>query len=202
MNHGTARSPIVDQDGKIIGDHVRIGPKYRMNEFQASILNGQQDTIQQRFDLRNNNAVYLREQLKDFPGLKVQKMYEGTDSAAYYLFGMSYQKEHFNNADRDIFLKAINAEGVGLSGYISQGLHKEPWTNYILGLRGYRSMFGKKRLQQWEKDLHKPGCDKACAHMAGLYAVGTLLGTKKDMDSVVEAIMKVYKNRDQLSKII
>lgn len=202
MNHGTARAPMTDRNGKIIGDHVRIGPKYRMNEFQASVLNGQQDTIKQRFDIRNNNAIYLREQLKDFPGMEVQKMYEGTDNASYYLFGMSYKKEYFNNTDRSIFLKAINAEGVGLSGYISQGLHKEPWTDYILGLQGYKSMFGKKRLQQWKESLHLPECDKACGHMAGLYAVGTLLGTRKDMDSVIEAIMKVYKNRDQLAKLI
>ncbi|MEI3798334.1 MULTISPECIES: DegT/DnrJ/EryC1/StrS family aminotransferase [unclassified Chitinophaga] len=201
MNHGTARTPMVDANGKILGDHVRIGPKYRMNEFQASVLNGQQDTIQQRFDIRNNNAIYLREQLKDFPGLKVQKMFEGTDSASYYLFGMSYQKEHFNNADRSLFLKAIGAEGVGLSGYISQGLHREPWTGYIMEQQGYKSMFGKKRLQQWKESLYLPECDKACGQMAGLYAVGTLLGTRKDMDSIIAAIMKVHKNRDQLAKL-
>lgn len=202
MNHGTAKAPLKYPGGNHTGYDITIGPKYRMNEFQACVLQGQQATIQSRFDLRNENAEYLRAQLKDFPGLQLQKRYPGTANGAYYLLGMSYKKEHFNNADRSLFLKAIGAEGVGLSGYIANGLHKEPWTDYVMSLQSYRSQYGKKRMQQWYAEMqHLPGCDQVCAEMAGLYAVGALLGTKKDMDTIVEAIMKVHRNREQLVQL-
>jgi hypothetical protein len=32
----------------------------------------------------------------------------------------------------DKFQKAIEAEGISLSKYIANGLHREPWTEHIL----------------------------------------------------------------------
>ena len=202
MNHGTAKTPRKDANGKVLGVHVTIGPKYRMNEFQAAVLQGQLSTIQERFDKRWENGQYLTAQLKDFPGLKVQKQYPGTENGAYYLFGMSYQQDAFDGITRNQFLKAINAEGIGLSGYIANGLHREPWVDNIAARKSYRSVYGEARMKQWREQIkHMPNCDKVCAEMAGLYSVGVLLGTKKDMDSIVEAIMKVYKNRSKLKNL-
>src|SRR5690606_34844892 len=50
-----------------------IGPKYRMNELEATILNGQLPGVKARFDKRNDNANYLRDKLKDFAPLKPQR---------------------------------------------------------------------------------------------------------------------------------
>ena len=130
QNHGTTRKGVTE----------RIGPKYRMTEFEGAILMGQMPGFKERHELRNRNANYLRSKLKNFPGLVPQKQYEGTTSSAYYKFAMSYHKEHFNNADRSKFLKAIGAEGIGLSGYIGRGLHKDPWTDYIMNLKVYQKI--------------------------------------------------------------
>ena len=35
---------------------------------------------------------------------------------------MTYHKEHFNNADRSKFLKALEAEGISLTAYIPNGI--------------------------------------------------------------------------------
>jgi hypothetical protein len=37
--------------------------------------------------------------------------------------------------------------------------------------------------------------------MAMVWASGPLLGTREDMDDIVDAIFKVHENRDQLSEI-
>ncbi|HWS01453.1 MAG TPA: DegT/DnrJ/EryC1/StrS family aminotransferase, partial [Prolixibacteraceae bacterium] len=103
QNHGTTRK----------GRSVTIGSKYRMNEFEGAILLAQLSGVKERFALRNQNAAYLTSKLKDFPGLVPQKLYEGTESGSFYLYTMSYHKEHFNNAPRDKFLKALAAEGIG-----------------------------------------------------------------------------------------
>jgi len=191
MNHGTTRKGITE----------RIGPKYRMTEFEGALLMGQLPGLQERHEIRNRNANYLRSKLKGFPGIVPQKLYEGTASGAYYRFSMTYNKEHFNNADRSKFLKAIQAEGIPLSGYIAHGLHKEPWTDYIQNLRVYKKMYSPERMKQYKAQLEFPNCDKVCDTLVSISGPGPLLGTQADMDDIINAIMKVYENRDKLSSI-
>jgi len=190
-NHGTSRR----------GRTEVAGPKYRMNEFEGAILLGQWPGIKERFALRNENAAYLNAQLKAFPGVVPQKLYEGTTSGAYYVYGMRYHKEHFNDADRRTFIKALRAEGVSLSTYIGQGLHREPWVEHILNRPVYQEMYSRERLEQYREDNNCPNCDQVCRDMVSFWASGRLLGTKKDMDDVVNAIFKVHENRDKLKSI-
>ncbi len=191
QNHGTNRK----------GRSETIGPKYRMNEFEGAILLAQLESAKERFLLRNKNAAYLSSKLKNFPGLVPQKLYEGTQSGSFYLYTMSYKKEHFNNATRNQFLKALAAEGISMSGYIPNGLHKEPWTDHILNLKVYQKMYSPARLQQYREELTYPKCDQVCEDMVMLWASGPLLGTQGDMDDIISAIMKVHANRDQLNRL-
>ncbi|MBN1851204.1 MAG: DegT/DnrJ/EryC1/StrS family aminotransferase [Pirellulales bacterium] len=190
-NHGTSRR----------GRTEMPGPKYRMNEFEAAVLLGQLPTAQERFELRNKNANYLSAQLKGFEGITPQKLYEGTESGAWYLYGMSYHKEHFNGASRSTFLKAVAAEGIGLSSYIRNGLHREPWIDYILGQRIYQEMFSQERLESYRAETACPNCDRVCQEMVMFWSSGMLLGTEQDMDDIANAIFKVHENRDQLQQI-
>ena len=114
---------------------------------------------------------------------------------------MSYHKEHFAGASRDTFLKAVAAEGVGLSPYIGNGLHKEPWIDHILGQRVYKEMFPKDHLEKYRTATGCPNCDKVCEEMVMLWASGPLLGTTQDMDDVINAIFRVHENRDKLASI-
>jgi dTDP-4-amino-4,6-dideoxygalactose transaminase len=191
-NHGT------DKTGK----HVTIGPKYRMNEFEAAVLLGQLPTAVQRFELRNRNADYLTAKLRDFPGLRPQKKYDGTESGSYYNYAMSYKKEHFNNATRAQFLKALAAEGIALSGYIPRGLHHEPWVDHILQLPDYQKMFSPARLKAWREAMRSlPNCDKVCEEMVVLHGSGALLAGTADMDDIIGAVMKVYEQRGELGAV-
>jgi perosamine synthetase len=190
-NHGTSRR----------GQTETIGPKYRMNEFEGAVLMGQLSGARERFQRRNENAAYLTGRMKDIPGLTPQKLYEGTQSGSFYLYTMSYHKERFNDVDRATFFKAISAEGVSLSPYIKQGLHREPWIDNILDSKVYKKMYSAKRLRDYREQLACPNCDKVCAEMAMLWASGPLLGTRADMADIADAIQKVYENRDKLRQI-
>jgi perosamine synthetase len=191
QNHGTNKK----------GRTVRIGPKYRMNEFEAAILLSQLAGVRERFDTRNRNAFYLNSKLKDFPGLVPQKLYEGTESGSFYLYMTTYRKENFNDTPRALFLKALEAEGVSLSTYIPQGLHKEPWPEHILSLREYQKMYSPARLKSYREQLSCPRCDSVIDNIAMIWASGPLLGSREDMDDIINAVMKVYENRDQLKLI-
>ena len=192
QNHGTSRQ----------GRTETIGPKYRMNEWEAAVLLGQLPGVEERFARRNENADYLTSRLKDVPGIIPQKKYKGTGKVSWYLYMMSYHKEHFNNASRSKFLKALRAEGVGMSPYISQGLHKEPWVDHVLNLDVYKSFYSRERIQKYRDELSLPNTDKVTdEELIMLWSSGPLLGTKDDMDDVANAIIKIYENRDQLGSI-
>lgn len=187
-NHGTNRR----------GRTERIGPKYRMNEFEAAVLLAQLAGARERFRRRNENAARLSARLKGFPGLVPQRLYEGTASGSYYLYAMSYRKEHFDGLDRARFLKAVEAEGVPLSPYIERGLHREPWIDTIVQDKVYQKLYSPRRLAEWREQMSCPKCDQVCDEMAMIWASGPFLGTPADMDDVADAILKVYENRGQL----
>jgi perosamine synthetase len=190
-NHGTSRRGLTET----------IGPKYRMNEFEAAVLLGQWPGVRERHARRNENAAYLSARLKDLPCLVPQKLYEGTNAGSFYLYAMSYHQEHCNGIDRATFLKALNAEGISLSPYIKQGLHKEPWIDNILNSKVYKAMFSGERLRSYRDQCQCPNCDRVCEEMAMIWASGPLLGTKEDMAEVADAIEKIYENRDKLGSI-
>lgn len=190
-NHGTSRR----------GKTETIGPKYRMNEFEAAVLLGQLPGAVERFKRRNENAAYLTRRMKDIPGLTPQKLYEGTQSGSFYLYTMSYHQELFGDVDRGTFFKAIAAEGVSLSPYIRQGLHREPWIDNILSSKVYQKMYSARRRAEYRQQCDCPNCDKVCREMVMLWASGPLLGTHEDMVDIADAIEKVYENRDQLKAV-
>ena len=190
-NHGTNRR----------GRTECIGPKYRMNEFEAAVLLAQLAGAQERFRRRNQNAAHLTARLAGCPGIVPQKLYPGTDSGSFYLYAMSYKPEHFHGVDRARFLKAVEAEGISLSPYIERGLHREPWVDNIIKSKVYTKMYSAHRLRQFRDEMSCPNCDRVCEEMAMLWASGPLLGSQSDMDDVADAILKVYENRDQLGKV-
>jgi perosamine synthetase len=191
QNHGTNKK----------GRTVVGGPKYRMNEFEAAILLSQLAGVKERFNTRNRNAFYLNSKLKDFPGLVPQKLYDGTESGSFYLYMTNYNKEHFNDAPRAKFLKALGAEGISLSTYLPNGLHKEPWPDHILSLREYQKMYSPARLKSYKEELSCPNCDRVIDDIAMIWASGPLLGSKEDMDDIINAVMKVHENSAQLKLI-
>jgi hypothetical protein len=63
--------------------------------------------------------------------------------------------------------------------------------------RGYKRLFSEARLKQWRDENQLPGNDQVCDEAVGFYQ-SILLGSKSDMDDIVNAITKIYENRDSL----
>jgi hypothetical protein len=63
-------------------------------------------------------------------------------------------------------------------------------------------MFPAARLKQYREQMAAlPGCDTVCAEMVAMHGSGNLLGTTADMDDIINAVMKVYDQREQLKNI-
>ena len=193
QNHGTDRH----------GHSVTIGPKYRMNEFEAAILMAQMPKVTAQWEKRCESAAYLTEGLKDCKGLVPQTLYDGPKSGSFYLYALGYRKEYFNGVHRNVFMKALAAEGIpGFSSWIKNGLQHEPWVNHILGLKEYQKMYEPSRLKEYKDVIFCPNVDRAADdELVMLWASGVLLSDKKTLDDIINAIMKIFENRDQLTQM-
>ncbi len=172
------------------------GSNRRMQQFQAIMLMSQMERAEKDADTRLKNAMYLDNKLKDIPGIVPYKLASGATRAVYHLYPFRYQKENFNNVEKGKFIQALSAEGIPCSsGYGPQntyGLIEE-----ALNSRGYQRLYSRERLERYREENVLPGNNQLCKE-AVVFAQRILLGTKSDMDDIVNAITKIYNNRDQI----
>jgi perosamine synthetase len=167
-----------------------------MQQSQALILMSQMKRIEKDNDIRLSNALYLDKKLKEIPGIIPYKPANGATRAVYHLYPFRYIKEKFNNIPKEKFINALVAEGIPASGGYGQqnkdGLFEEAFNS-----RGYKRLFSESRLKQWREENHLPGNDQLCDEAVTFYQ-SILLGSKNDMDDIVNAIIKIYENRESL----
>jgi len=182
------------------GERHGIGTKYRMNEFEAAVLNPQFATIEEQTQTRNENAAYLAGRLEEIPGIAPQKLHEGVTRAAYYIYGIRYQKEYFNNAPKVKFLRALRGEGIRFSTMYFDRLNTQPYIENTLNSRAFQKIYSKQRLARYREQNQCPLNDRLSEEGIWLpqYA---FLGGKKLMDEIADAIAKIHDNRDQLAKL-
>lgn len=172
------------------------GGNFRMQQVQALILMSQLKRFEEDAKTRENNATYLDAKLAEIPGIIPHKLVPGAEKAAYHLYPFRYKKEEFNNASKDTFIKALRAEGIPCGGgYGPQ--NKDGLIEEALNSRGYQRLYGKKRLDQWREENVLPGNDRLISEAVAIYQ-NMLLGTKKDMDDIVNAITKIHTHQDKL----
>ena len=173
------------------------GLNHRMTEFQGAVLLGQIRRLEEQQKLRNQNGDYLDGLLKDIPGISPVKKYPGQTRHAYHLYMMLYDRNHFNGLPKGKFRQAIRAEGIPIStGYTP--LNKQGFIEYHLNSRGFRSVFSKKRLDKYRRENQCPVNDNVCEETGLWMGQTVLLGTKKDMEDIAEAIVKIQKNSEKL----
>ena len=172
------------------------GMNYRMQQSQALILMSQMKRIIKDNDLRLANALYLDKKLKEIPGIIPYKLAEGATRAVYHMYPFRYIKEEFKNIPKDKFINALNAEGIPCgSGYGKQ--NKDGLIEEQLNSRGFKRLFSESRLKQWREDNQLPGNDLLSDQAVTFYQ-SVLLGSRADMDDIVNAISKIFENRDSL----
>jgi perosamine synthetase len=170
------------------------GGNFRMQQIQALILLSQMNRIKKDADIRLANALYLDKKLAEIPGIIPYKLAQGAERSAYHFYPFRYIREKFNNMPKETFIRALNADGIPASnGYGPQ--NKEPMLAQMLNSRGYRRLFPESRLKQWHEENILPGNDKLCSETVTFYQ-SILLGSKSDMDDIVNAITRIYENRE------
>jgi dTDP-4-amino-4,6-dideoxygalactose transaminase len=123
-------------------------------------------------------------------------MYEGCTRNAYHLYMFRYDAEAFDGLARTEFLKALRAEGIPASGGYSP-LTAEPTVVDTLASPAYERIYGKPALATLAERNRCPANDRLCAQAVWLTQT-QLLGPRRDMDEIAEAIAKVQRHAREI----
>jgi dTDP-4-amino-4,6-dideoxygalactose transaminase len=148
---------------------------------------------------RNENALYLSKMLREIPGIKPAKLYDGATRSAYHLYMFRYDPAQFAGLPRAKFLAALNAEGVPCSGGYGV-MNKDAYVSGLAKSKHFLKLYGEKRLKEWLDQNHSlPQNDKLCEQ--GVWFTQTmLLAEREKMDQIVAAIRKIQTHSADLAK--
>ena len=167
----------------LVPQHRRESPHDRVPGGAAL---AQMTRLEAQARTREENAAYLTSLLKEIPGITPARMYEGCTRNAYHLYMFRYDASRFSGLPRAAFLKALGAEGMPASGGYSP-LNKEPFLEVALSTPGLQKLYSKPRLDIALEQNRCPENDRLCSE--AIWLVQTmLLGPRKDMDDIAEAI--------------
>ena len=101
------------------------------------LLLAQMSRLEAQSKTREQNAAYLTKRLAEIPGITPARMYDGCTRNAWHLYMFRYDANQFSGLPRALFLKALTAEGVPVSGGYSP-LNTQPFLEETFGTRGYK----------------------------------------------------------------
>ena len=176
---------------------------FRMQQSQALILLSQMKRTENDLNVRWENAQYLRSKLSGIPGIVPYKLANGATKAACYVYPFRYIAERFDNIPKQKFVQALVAEGIPCNAGTTSNLNgltkiQEDLIERACNSRGFKRIFPESRLKQWREEMQLPGSAQAYREVVNM-SQNVLLGSKSDMDDIVNAITKVYENRKSLA---
>ena len=176
------------------------GANLRMTEFQAALLIAQMTRLDEQARQRDANAAYLAKLLREIPGVQPAKMYEGCTRNAYHLYMFRYDPTSFAGLPRGAFLKALRAEGVPASGGYAP-LNKQAFLEQTLAGRAYQRIYSPQQLAAWRERNQCPQNDRLCEEAVWLTQT-MLIGPRKDMDDIAEAIRRVQAHAGRVTRTV
>jgi perosamine synthetase len=174
------------------------GSNFRITPFVAATLLGQMRRLKAQSKLRDENASYLEKLLSEIKGVRPTKKYPGQTRRAYYIYQMIYEKEYFDGLPKRKFRAAMEAEGINFGDGIDSSLHLDPFIETYFNLRAFKKIFPKERLDKYRKENLCPVNEMIDKETGLSLGQRVFLGTKKDMEDIVTAIVKIQKSASKL----
>ncbi len=100
---------------------------YRMHTTSAAIAKGQLDHLDQWTDMRNDNAAKLYDAVKNFDFLEIPEIPNQTSTSKHAFYHMPFiYRPGVLPIDRDLFCRALSAEGMTAEPYVRIPFHLRP----------------------------------------------------------------------------
>ncbi len=175
-------------------EHFYYGGNFRMTEFQAAVLLAQLGRLDQLQAVRQENAAYLDEQLRKIPGIAPLATPAKATRQSHHLYIFRYRKEEFGGAPKARFIEALRKEGIPCSPGYTLPLNAQPvFLRKSFGPRGKNVP-----LPVDYGAVRTPVTERACYEEAVWFTQNMLLGSREDMDDIVEAVAKIKESAHEL----
>ncbi|MFP3790855.1 DegT/DnrJ/EryC1/StrS family aminotransferase [Bacillus subtilis] len=99
------------------------GLNYRMHPLGGAMALVQFSKLDERIQLRNDKLNYLSKQLSGLPGIRTPITRTHVTRGAFYGYKIRYISSELNNLEIELFVKAMQAEGVLIKGTGYKPLH-------------------------------------------------------------------------------
>ena len=112
---------------------------------------------------------------------------------------MRYDAGRFNGLPRDHFIRALRAEGIPCgTGYHEQYL--DGLLDEAIESKGFKRLFSPQRLKSYRDSLQALKNNKQICDTAVTFSQRLLLGDQRDMDDILNAILKISEHSAELAK--
>jgi dTDP-4-amino-4,6-dideoxygalactose transaminase len=175
-------------------EHFSVGSNYRLTGFQAAVLSAQLKRLPEQSQTRSENVRYFREQMRPIRGLCLAEDDSRVSNHPHYILTLRYDPEAFGGVDRDLFLRALQAEGIPAQPTYPYPLYRNPlFRKESLPPCGC----GKWKASQNYESLLLPESERVCKD--GMWLEHYLfLGTHQEVDDIIAAFEKVQQGANSL----
>ena len=172
---------------------------YRLTEWQAAILLGGLARLDKQVKLRDANAIYVNSRLAQIPGILPMRRRKEITQQSYFNFTFRLDPSKLKGVTNKQFVPALNAE-LGLP----EGF--EPPYDPLNNCQLYKPLTKprhKLNADYWKaidpKRFKIPACTDATEASGMAVHHLALMGPKKDMDDLANAVAKIVENIDELA---
>jgi dTDP-4-amino-4,6-dideoxygalactose transaminase len=175
-------------------EHFYFGGNYRITEFQSAVLLAQLERYPELHKIRSENLEFLNASLASVPGITVCTDDDRITSHASHLFVYRYDSQKFNDAPKSRFVEAMRKEGIPTSPGYPMPLYEQPvFRKKTFGPRGKAI-----DLPVDYTTFDCPVADRLCKDEGIWFTQNILLGSRKDMQDIGDAITKISEHSTEL----
>jgi dTDP-4-amino-4,6-dideoxygalactose transaminase len=179
---------------------VLFGWNDRMTELQAALLSAQLARLDEQNARRGANVRHLEQRLLELDlGLVPQKRDPRMSETVFYHEVLLYQPSCFRGLSRDRFVAALEAEGVPADGAFYVPIPDRTDELFPLRARDYPEIRARYGEALSSRHAAFPHARQAARERTIWLHHALFLGTTRDVDDIVEALVKV---RDHVADVL
>ena len=186
-------------------NYEALGWNYRLTALQAALILSQLERFPQQQARRQANATFLREALAAISGIAPTRVDPFVTGDGLHGLGVRFLSDEFSTGapvSRETFAKALRAEGIPCALGYGAPVYKLP-----LFQEAHKRMRDQCPVacnhptiaNMDYANLHLPNVERLCGQEALRFNQPLLLGSREDMQDIVDAVAKVHANQDALA---
>ncbi|HUJ94245.1 MAG TPA: DegT/DnrJ/EryC1/StrS family aminotransferase [Terriglobales bacterium] len=176
--------------------HRIIGFNYRLGEFQAAVLGAQLERLPAQAKVREKNMKYFEGKLKGTGAIGLLKPEPRITRLAPYGYVLKYFADKANGIPRAAFVAALQLEGIPCDGLFYEPVYRS--SLFPLDPNDYPALsWGRPKPLDLRNMYKCPEAERA-AYQEAIWFPHQLFLDKKGVDSIADAIHKVFENIEEL----